>query len=94
MVPLDAIRERAVLAVEIRLASSEVRRKTLEDLATVLERYQGDRRVSVVLEVRGETSPVRVRADTARRIRPSDLFVKDVEAVCGAGSVVLKSQVS
>jgi len=27
---------------------------------------------------------------TARRIRPSDVFVRDVEALCGAGSVLLK----
>jgi len=33
---------------------------------------------------------LRVRAATARRIRPSDRFVREVEAVCGAGSVVLK----
>jgi len=33
---------------------------------------------------------MRVRAATARRIKPSDLFVRDVEAVCGAGSVMLK----
>ena len=30
------------------------------------------------------------RAGTARRIKPSDLFVREVEAVCGLGSVVLK----
>jgi hypothetical protein len=46
------------------------------------------------VEVRGDAAPVRVRADTARRIRPTDHFVKDVEALCGAGSVVLKSQAS
>ena len=93
IVPLDSVRERAVRAVEIRLAGTGVGRKTLADLATVLERYPGDRRVSVIVEVRGN-APLRVRADTARRIRPTDHFVKDVEAVCGAGSVVLKSQVS
>jgi hypothetical protein len=33
---------------------------------------------------------LRVRAATARRIRPSDHFVRDVEAIGGAGCVVLK----
>jgi hypothetical protein len=45
--------------------------------------------VSVVVEVNG-SSRLRVRAATARRIKPSDSFVRDVEAVCGTGSVVLK----
>jgi hypothetical protein len=35
-------------------------------------------------------APVRVRAGTARRIRPSDAFVREVESVCGTGSVMLK----
>jgi hypothetical protein len=32
-----------------------------------------------------------VRAGTARRIRPSEQLIKDVEAVCGQGSVRLVS---
>jgi hypothetical protein len=43
----------------------------------------------VLVELNGDRH-LRVRAGTARRIRPSDHFVKDVEAVCGAGSVILK----
>jgi hypothetical protein len=61
----------------------------MRELADVLERHPGDRRVSLVVEVNGG-APLRVRAATARRIRPSDMFVRDVEAVCGAGSVLLK----
>ena len=53
------------------------------------DRQPGDRRVALVVE-RGPPAPMRVRAATARRIKPSDLFVRDVEAVCGAGAVVLK----
>jgi DNA polymerase III subunit alpha len=87
--PLDAVRERAVRAVEIRLAGKGLARAALRDLAGVLEKYPGDRRVSVVVETPG-VAPMRVRAATARRIRPSDLFVRDVEAVCGAGTVLLK----
>jgi DNA polymerase-3 subunit alpha len=91
MTPLDSVRERAVKAVEIRLAGKVLGKNALRDLAGVLERYPGDRRVSVVVEVQNGGAPMRVRAATARRIKPSDLFVRDVEAVCGAGSVMLKS---
>jgi DNA polymerase-3 subunit alpha len=90
LTPLDVVRERAVRAVEIRIAGKGLARTALRDLAGVLERYPGDRRVSVVLEVKDAGAPMRVRAATARRIRPSELFVKDVEALCGAGSVMLK----
>ncbi len=62
----------------------------MRDLATVLDKYPGDRRVSVVVDVKSDAASLRVRAATARRIRPSDTFVREAEAVCGAGSVVLK----
>ncbi len=39
---------------------------------------------------KGGSHGLRVRTATARRIRPSDGFVRDVEAVCGPGAVVLK----
>jgi DNA polymerase-3 subunit alpha len=87
--PLDAVREKAVRGVEIRLSGKGLARPVMRELAGVLERHPGDRRVSLVVEVNGGTH-LRVRAATARRIRPSDTFVRDVEAVCGAGSVVLK----
>jgi hypothetical protein len=45
--------------------------------------------VSVIVELNG-TRALRVRAMTARRIRPTEEFVRAVEAVCGAGSVVMK----
>jgi hypothetical protein len=59
-------------------------------LAAVLDRYPGDRRVSFVVEVNGRTPSLRVRTASAHRIQPSDRFVHDVEAICGAGTVVLK----
>jgi DNA polymerase-3 subunit alpha len=88
--PLDVVRERAVKAVEIRLAGRGMARGAMRELAELLERYPGDRRVSVVVEVNPGSGPLRVRAATARRIRPSETFVRDVEALCGAGSVVLR----
>ena len=89
MTPLDVVRDRAVREVEIRLSGSGLAKDVMRRLVGVLDRYPGDRRVSVIVEVNGGQN-LRVRAGTARRIKPSDLFVREVEAVCGSGSVVLK----
>jgi DNA polymerase-3 subunit alpha len=88
--PLELVRERAVRGVEIVLAGKGLDRPVMRELANVLDRHQGDRRVSVVVNLNGGAGGLRVRAATARRIRPSDGFVKDVEALCGTGTVVLK----
>jgi DNA polymerase-3 subunit alpha len=88
--PLDLVRERAVREVEIVLPGGALARETMRQLATVLERHPGDRRLSFVVQVNGAGPKLRVRTATAHRIRPSDVFVRDVEAVCGAGSVQLK----
>jgi DNA polymerase-3 subunit alpha len=90
MTPMETVRERAVREVEIRLAGAGLRRDAMHTLAGVLDRHPGDRRVSLVVELNGRRA-LRVRAGTARRIRPSDHFVRDVEAICGAGSVLFKS---
>ena len=87
---LEAVRERAVREVEITLPGSKMGKDAMRRLADVLERHPGDRRVSFILRVNGDGPPLRVRTATARRIRPSDTFVRDVEALCGAGSVLLK----
>ena len=89
--PLDVVRERAIREVQIHLPERGLGRNIMQDLADVLERHPGDRRVSFVVEVNGGKDHLRVRAATARRIRPSDLFVRDVEALCGSGSVMLKA---
>ncbi|MEO7191536.1 MAG: DNA polymerase III subunit alpha [Vicinamibacterales bacterium] len=88
--PLDVIRERAIRAVEIRLAGKGLGRGTMRELADVLDRHPGDRRVSVIVQVNGGAALLRVRVATARRVKPNETFVRDVEAVCGTGSVVLK----
>jgi DNA polymerase-3 subunit alpha len=88
LTPLEAVREKTVREVEITLAGRPGK-DVLLMLAGVFERHAGDRRVSIVMELNGG-APVRVRAGTARRIRPSDAFVREVESVCGTGSVMLK----
>jgi DNA polymerase-3 subunit alpha len=87
---LDTIRNQTVREVEICLTGGDVGPEAMRRLAGVLERHPGDRRVSVVVEVNGKSRPMRVRTQTARKIRPTDDFVRDVEALCGAGSVRLR----
>jgi DNA polymerase-3 subunit alpha len=88
--PLEVVRQRAVREVEITLAGARLAPSALRALASVLERHPGDRRVSVVMDVNGSQRPLRVRTDTARRVTPSEHLVRDVEALCGSGTVVLK----
>jgi DNA polymerase-3 subunit alpha len=91
MTLLDVVRDRAVREVQIRLAGGRgTDREAMRRLASVFERYPGDRRVSFVVEVNGRAPGLRVRTATAHRIQPSERFVNDVEAICGAGTVVLK----
>ncbi|HKW03288.1 MAG TPA: DNA polymerase III subunit alpha [Vicinamibacterales bacterium] len=89
MTPLEVVRDRAVREVEIRLKGTGLGKDAMRALVGVLERFPGDRRVSLLVEINGG-QPLLVRAGTARRIKPSDLFVREVEALCGSGSVVLK----
>jgi len=89
LTPLDVIRDRAVREVEICLPR-RIEKSMMLRLADVLDRHSGDRRVSFVLEFNGSGPHLRVRAATARRIKPSDHFVRDVEALCGTGAVHLK----
>jgi DNA polymerase-3 subunit alpha len=90
IIPLDVVRERAIREVEIRLPAKNFGRDGMRRLAEVLEGHPGDRRVSFVVEVNGSGPALRVRASTARRIRPSDSVVRAIEAVCGRGAVSLK----
>ncbi|HXT71754.1 MAG TPA: DNA polymerase III subunit alpha [Vicinamibacterales bacterium] len=87
---LEAVRERAVREVEITLAGRTLAKDGMRQLVAVLERHPGDRRLTFIVPVNGTGPKLRVRTATAHRIRPSEGFVRDVEAVCGPGSVLLK----
>jgi DNA polymerase-3 subunit alpha len=87
---LDVVRDRAVRQVRIHLAGSRITRDLMRQLAEVLERYSGDRPVAVDVDVNGKAPALRVRAAISHRVKPSDRFVRDVEAICGAGSVTLR----
>jgi DNA polymerase-3 subunit alpha len=88
--PLDVVRDRTVREVRIRLTGKTASPDRMRQLAEVLERYPGDRRVSLDVEVNGQAPAMRVRTAISHRVKPSDRFVRDVEAICGAGSVSLR----
>jgi DNA polymerase-3 subunit alpha len=88
--PLEVVRERAVREVEITLSGKGLGKDLMRQVAAVLERHPGDRRVSFVVQVNGGGPTLRVRAATARRVRPTDNCVREIEAVCGPGSVHLR----
>lgn len=90
LVLLDVVRDKAVREVEILVSGGDVRRDALRKLDGVFERHAGDRPVMFVIDLNGGADHYRVRVGTARRIRPSEPFVRDVEAICGGQSVVLR----
>ena len=87
LLPIAALKERTTREVVIHLSASG--RHTLEALAELLSRHRGDRKVSLELDVK-QPKPLRVRADVAQRVRPSEKLVQEVEQLCGSGSVELR----
>jgi DNA polymerase III subunit alpha len=90
MLPMSAIKERTTREVTIHLAVPPHGRPTFEALAQLLSRHRGDRRVHLELDVIGQRRPLRIRADVAQRVKPSEKLVAEVEELCGAGSVELR----
>lgn len=90
LLPIAALRERTAREVAIHLAVPPHGRPTFEALAELLSRHRGDRRVFLELDVRGPDRPLRVKADVAQRVKPSERLVAEVEQLCGAGSVELR----
>ena len=89
---LDAACARATREVAVRLSIPRHGPGTFEALADVLARHRGDRRVSLEIEVRGQPTPVLMRAAVLGefRVTPSAALVSDVERICGKGSVSLR----
>jgi DNA polymerase-3 subunit alpha len=90
MLPIAALVERTTREIAIHLAAPPHGRTTFEALAELLSRHRGDRRVYLELDVRGPDRPLRVRADVAQRVRPSERLVAEVEQLCGTGTVELR----
>lgn len=87
--PISLLKERTTREVVIHLQLPT--RNTMEALAELLSRHRGDRRVLLELDVKKNGgSGLRVRADVAQRVRPSEKLVEEVEQLCGAGSVELR----
>src|SRR5262245_5955694 len=87
--PIAVLKERTTREVVIHLQVPT--RTTLEALAELLSRHRGDRRVVLELDTKKNGNPaLRVRADVAQRVRPSEKLVEEVEQLCGAGSVELR----
>jgi len=87
--PISMLKERTTREVVIHLNAPS--RGAMEALAELLSRHRGDRRVMLELDVKKNGGPgLRVRADVAQRVRPSEKLVEEVEQLCGAGSVELR----
>jgi DNA polymerase-3 subunit alpha len=89
LMPIAALKERTTREVVIHLRHASQARPMFEALAEALARHRGDRRVSLELDVNGPR-PLRVKADVAQRVRPSEKLVADVEQICGTGTVELR----
>jgi DNA polymerase-3 subunit alpha len=90
LMPMAALKERTTREVAIHLSVPTHGRPTFEALAELLSRHRGDRRVYLELDVPGSEAALRVRADVAQRVKPSDRLVSEVEQLCGSGSVELR----
>jgi DNA polymerase-3 subunit alpha len=90
IVPIEMVQERLARSVAIRVSMPPHGRATFERLLDLLARHKGDRRVAfVILE---QDRHLRVTADVSGiRVRPSERLVSEVEKICGAGSVSLRS---
>jgi DNA polymerase III subunit alpha len=87
--PISMLKERTTREVVIHLQVPT--RNTLEALAELLSRHRGDRRVVLELDTKRNGNPaLRVRADVAQRVRPSEKLVEEVERLCGAGTIELR----
>ena len=90
IVPIEMVRERLAKSVAIRLSMPPHGRATFEKLLEVLAHHKGDRRVAFVIHE--QEKHIRVTADISGiRVRPSESLVSEVERICGAGSVSLRS---
>ena len=69
--PIAMLQERTTKEVVIHLAPRTQGRTVFEQLAELLARHRGDRRVFLELDVNGREKPLRVRSEVAMRVRPS-----------------------
>ncbi|HEY0872980.1 MAG TPA: DNA polymerase III subunit alpha [Vicinamibacterales bacterium] len=88
--PISLLQERTTKEVVIHLPQKAQARPVFEQLAELLARHRGDRRVYLELDVNGKEKPLRVRSEVAMRVKPSERLVSEVEQLCGSGTVELR----
>ena len=90
LLPISALRERTTREVIIHLHNDQQGRTTFEQLAELLARHRGDRRVLLELDVKAQDTSLRVRSEVAQRVKPTERLVNELEQLCGSGSVELR----
>ena len=74
--------------ITVHLSAPPHDQATLESLADLFNRHQGTRKVTLVLELRTQVPPIKVRAELSKLgIQPSEEFIEEVERICGKGTV-------
>jgi hypothetical protein len=86
------VRERLAHELAITVNVPPHGRETFEALAEVFARHKGDKPVTFQLVLKGQATPLRVRAQVSAhiRVRPSPVLVEQVERICGPGAVRLR----
>lgn len=88
LMTMEALVEESRRVMAIRLVAPPHDRKTLESLAEIFGRYEGNGKVSLEIELHQKRNPLRLTAALSQvRIRPSDQLLEEVERLCGKGTV-------
>jgi len=92
IVSIGTVRERLARELSITLPVPPHGRTTFEALFDLFDQFRGDKPVTVQLEIRNGDRPMRVHAQISSqiRVRPSPVFIAEVQKLCGEGSVALK----
>jgi len=89
--PVTALREKLNQEMTIRLSVPPHNQDTFKKLTSVLASHSGDRSVSIEIDFRDRDRPLRVYAETRRiKIEVTENLAKEVEKLCGAGSVIFR----
>jgi DNA polymerase-3 subunit alpha len=90
IIPLEEVKSKFTKAVLIRLSTPGLDRPLLDDLKSILSRHRG--KIPVLLNFQ-EPSGKRISVSVGRNysIKPDNLFLKEIETLCGAGSIGFKT---
>jgi DNA polymerase III subunit alpha len=89
---IEVVRERLARELAITVAVPPHGRPTFEALADLFAQHRGDKPVVLQLELRSGSQALRVHAQVSSQIRvkPSPVFLAEVQRLCGDGSVELR----